>query len=122
MNSQLIRRTPGVTGQTSSLQVETATSAQASSSASSLRGTWSTRVDPDLFQRRDHLRVRCGAWLAARGTCLVAVAGEFAQEALGHQGAAGVGNADEEHVHVRLGRFLDRAGFGRAGCSPRTNW
>src|SRR3954454_15515315 len=37
--TQLIRRTPGVTGQTSSLQVETATSAQSSASWSSFRGT-----------------------------------------------------------------------------------
>ena len=39
VKTQLIRRTPGVTGQTSSLQVETAMSAHARSSASSLCGT-----------------------------------------------------------------------------------
>jgi hypothetical protein len=35
-----------VTGQTSSLQVETATSAQSSASWSSLRGTWSAASIP----------------------------------------------------------------------------
>ena len=79
-----MRRTPGVTGQTSSLQVETTTSAQASSSASSLRGTSSRRRSRSR-ERLDDLRMRRGAGLAAGRARLVPAAGGPAEEALGHQ-------------------------------------
>ena len=97
-STQLIRRTPGVTGQTSSLQVETAMSAHASASCVELARDVVARVDPDLLQRLDDLRMRCRPGLASRGARLVPSLRGPAEEALRHHAAAAVGDADEEDV------------------------
>ena len=112
-----------MTGQTSSLQVETATSAQSSASWLELARHMVGCVDPDFAQRLDHLRVRGLAWLAARRARLMPTVRRFAEEPLGHHAAATVRDADEEDVHD-AGSVCSTSACNSAGrvCSPRTNW
>ena len=70
-----MRRTPGVIGQTSSLQVETATSAQAVVRVELARNVV-TGVDAGLLQRLENLRVGGAAGLAAGRARQMAIAGE----------------------------------------------
>ena len=113
VKTQLIRRTPGVTGQTSSLHVEIAMSAQARSSASSLCGTWSLASMP--ISASASTTSGCGAvpgsLPALRALCRSPAARRNRYSR--HHRAAGVADADEEDVHALLRRRARRARTGR---------
>jgi hypothetical protein len=77
-------------------------------------------VDAELLQRLDNLGVHLGSWLASGGAWLVAIACGLTEQALCHDAAAAVGDADEEDVHAAsFSAWADRTSV---ADSARTYW